>query len=317
MATCKAITEAGSKCKLIAGTSGYCHIHDPEKITARKEAQESEEKARKEHWEKGKHLREIIEVIQGVARSRGWDTWTQHVDSEKWQFATVIVERSAPRDFWSAKVTGAFEISLSGRFRMTNVRTSGESFGFAELVESVNEALRSIPWLKFPSPSESSAKRPEPSNPKKASRSRRIFIIHGHDNGTKEEVARFLGKIGLEPVILHEQPDRGKTIIEKFEEYSDVSFAVALLTPDDVGAAKRDPDSTRDRARQNVVFEFGYFVAKLGRNGACALVKDGVEIPSDYSGVLYIPMDTGGAWRFLLIRELRAAGFDVDANLAL
>jgi predicted nucleotide-binding protein len=147
---------------------------------------------------------------------------------------------------------------------------------------------------------------------------RTVFLIHGHDDGSKETVARFLSKLGLEPVILHEQPNQGRTIIEKFERHSQVGFAIALLTPDDVGGLTgAGADQLRPRARQNVIFEFGYFMGKLGRHSVCALTKGNVELPSDYSGVLYIPLDVSGAWRMTLVRELKAAGYDVDANLAL
>jgi hypothetical protein len=84
----------------------------------------------------------------------------------------------------------------------------------------------------------------------------KVFLVHGHDDGTKETVARFLSKIGLEPVILHEQPNKGRTIIEKFQDYSDVSYAIVLLTPDDIGAAFKKKETLSPRARQNVVFEF-------------------------------------------------------------
>lgn len=321
MVTCSATTSSGTGCRVPAGPSGYCHLHDPSAVASRKEARAAEARAREQKWEKGKRLREVVELIQGVARSRGWDSWAQHVDEDNWRYATVVVERYVPGNVLGAKVAGAIEVALEGGLRWSSQRTSGHSFGFSELSASVNEAIRALPWLKPKvTPQETS---PEPATPEPKPETapppttKRVFIVHGHDNGTKEEVARFLGKIGLEPIILHEQSDRGRTIIEKLEGHDDVSFAVALLTPDDSGTAKREPDAVRDRARQNVIFEFGYFVAKLGRKNACALVKDGVEIPSDYSGVLYIPMDSGGAWRFLLIRELRAAGFDVDANLAL
>lgn len=325
MGNCKSVTAGGSVCKLKAGPSGFCHLHDSERIAARKEKEAEEKLAHKKHLEKGQRLLELIEVVKSIARSRGWDAWSQHVDQENWRFATVVVERYIPGSLLGAKVTGAFELALvEGRFRMSNQRTSGSSFGFNELSKSVNEAVQALPWLKFniESKSEPNAnvqpdKTVETRRATKPGSPSKVFVIHGHDNGTKEEVARFLTRIGLEPIILHEQPDRGRTIIEKFEEYSDVSYAVALLTPDDTGAAKRESENLRDRARQNVIFEFGYFVAKLGRTSACAIVKDDVEIPSDYSGVLYIPMDAGGAWRFLVIRELRAAGFEVDANLAL
>jgi predicted nucleotide-binding protein len=143
------------------------------------------------------------------------------------------------------------------------------------------------------------------------------FIVHGHDDGFKQAVARVLHQLDLNPIILHEKPDRGKTIIEKFSDYANVSFAIALFTPDDLGgtaSGAKSLDDLKGRARQNVVFEFGYFIGRLGRSNACALVKGDIEFPSDYSGVIYIRADDAGSWRFTLVRELRAAGFDVDAN---
>ena len=118
----------------------------------------------------------------------------------------------------------------------------------------------------------------------------------------------------LEPVILHEQPNKGRTIIDKFEEYADVRFAVVLLTPDDVGAVKDREADLLPRARQNVVFEFGYFIGRLGRERVCALAKGDIETPSDSDGILYVPLDDNDGWKMRLLRELKAAGFDVDAN---
>lgn len=146
--------------------------------------------------------------------------------------------------------------------------------------------------------------------------SRRVFVVHGHDDGTKEAVARFLGKLDLEPVILHEQPNRGRTVIEKFEDYADVAFAVVLFTPDDIGHAAGKEADAKPRARQNVVLELGFFMAALGRAHVCVLYKGGVEIPSDYSGVLYEELDGKGMWRFRLAAEIKAAGIEVDLNKA-
>lgn len=152
----------------------------------------------------------------------------------------------------------------------------------------------------------------ETAQPSVLPNSNQVFVIHGNDHGTKNEIARFLENLGLEPVILHEQPDQGRTIIEKFEQSAQAGFAVALLTPDDVGGA--DKDSLQPRARQNVVLELGYFIGKLGRSRVCALRKGDVEIPSDISGVLYIPLDDAGGWQMNLISEMQSAGFDIDAN---
>lgn len=143
-----------------------------------------------------------------------------------------------------------------------------------------------------------------------------VFVVHGHDNEAKEAVARFLTQLGIRPIILHERPNMGRTIIEKLEANSAVGFAVVLLTPDDVGANSRTPELSRPRARQNVVLELGLFIGLLGRGRVCALRSDDIELPSDYSGVIYIPFDSGGGWKLELVRELKSAGFSIDANKA-
>ena len=143
---------------------------------------------------------------------------------------------------------------------------------------------------------------------------RKIFIVHGHDEGSKYAVARFLERLELEPIILHEGPNQGRTIIEKFEKYSDVAYAVVLLTPDDLGGSKDDLDNLLPRSRQNVVFELGFFIGKLGRERICALYKGEVEIPSDFSGVLWIRMDVEGGWQLKLAKEINVVGIEVDLN---
>jgi predicted nucleotide-binding protein len=146
--------------------------------------------------------------------------------------------------------------------------------------------------------------------------SNEIFIVRGHDGSAKVEVARLIEHAGLMAVILHEQPNAGRTIIEKFEHHAGaLGFAVAILTPDDVGG--RDKDHLRARARQNVVGELFWFAGKLGRACVCALRKGDVEIPSDFAGVVYTEMDDRGAWRAELLRELQNAGYTVDWAKAL
>ena len=127
---------------------------------------------------------------------------------------------------------------------------------------------------------------------------KKVFIVHGHDKMAKIEVARFIEKFGLEAIILHEQPNSGKTIIEKIEANSDVQYAVVLYTPCDMGRAKEEGvNEEKERARQNVVFEHGYLIGKLGRDKVSALVKGDIEKPGDISGVVYISMDDAGAWK--------------------
>lgn len=148
--------------------------------------------------------------------------------------------------------------------------------------------------------------------------SNKIFIVHGHDDTAKVETARTLEKAGFEAIILHEQADGGLTIIEKIEKYSDVDFAVVLYTECDMGRAKEAKiEDERYRARQNVVFEHGYLIGKLGRNKVCALVKGDVETPSDISGVVFTTIDTVGAWKYQLFKNIKEAGLDVDLNKAL
>lgn len=142
---------------------------------------------------------------------------------------------------------------------------------------------------------------------------KKIFIVHGHDGEARETVARFLGNIGFEPIILHEQANRGRTVIEKVEANADVSFAVVLLTPDDLGRGVKDTD-LEPRARQNVLLELGYFIGKLGRDKVCALKRGTVEIPSDFAGVVWEAMDDNGGWKQRLARELQAAGHTIDWN---
>jgi len=143
--------------------------------------------------------------------------------------------------------------------------------------------------------------------------SSKVFVVHGHDNAAKEEVARFLEFLKLTPIILHEQPNKGLTTIEKLEHNSIVGFAVVLLTPDDFGG--QHGHAQQPRARQNVILELGFFIGKLGRPRVVALYKEGVEIPSDFRGVLYIPLDNQKGWKMELAKELKAVGMKVDMNL--
>lgn len=147
---------------------------------------------------------------------------------------------------------------------------------------------------------------------------RRVFLVHGHNDGLLHEVARFLEKLALEPIILREQPNGGRTIIEKFVDYSDVAYAVVLLTPDDRGGEKTVQFENQNcRARQNVILELGYFLGKLSRNRVTALYQGEVEIPSDYAGVAFVKIDDQGAWRLELAREVKASGLTIDMNLAI
>ena len=141
---------------------------------------------------------------------------------------------------------------------------------------------------------------------------RNVFVAHGHDEAATQQLARFLERLELVPVILREEVSGGRTVIEKFDKYAAVSYAIALLTADDVGSSRHE-SAVRPRARQNVILELGYFIGRLGRNRVCYLTKGAPEIPTDLAGVVYVPMDSG-QWQGTLVGELKDAGFEVDAN---
>lgn len=144
---------------------------------------------------------------------------------------------------------------------------------------------------------------------------KKVFIVHGHDEGTKEKVARFIDKIGFEAIILHEQTSSSLTIIEKLEKYTDVEYAIVLYTPCDKGGKNIDGAEMKPRARQNVVFEHGYLFGKLGRDKVCALVKDeNIEKPSDVLNIVYIPMGDNDGWKIKIANEMKSCGFEIDMN---
>ncbi len=145
---------------------------------------------------------------------------------------------------------------------------------------------------------------------------KKVFIVHGHDHEAKNELELFLKEIGLDPVVLHRKVDEGQTLIEKFEKHSDVGYAMVLLTPDDVvipSEGSETSDETKEhRARQNVIFEFGYFVGKLGRGRVCCLHKQKVALPSDLYGLIYKPFKEHiEEIKYTLVKELKAAGYEI------
>jgi predicted nucleotide-binding protein len=145
----------------------------------------------------------------------------------------------------------------------------------------------------------------------------RVFVVYGRNEVAKEKVARFLGTLGLEPILLDEQAARGQTLIEKLEANSSTTFAVVLLTADDVGALSSSVPDVRPRARQNVIFELGFTCGRLGRSRVCALYEDGIELPSDLGGLECQALDPAGGWKLRLARELYDAGLRFDVVKAL
>ena len=192
-----------------------------------------------------------------------------------------------------------------------SIYVSSWNRGSGKILNLINTMMEDLELTEFDTPKVLAA------NQKEVTQSINIFIVHGHNEQMKETVARVISKLELSPIILHEQPNKGRTIIEKFTDHADVNFAVVLLSADDFGySVKENPEQKKLRARQNVIMELGFFLGKLNRERVVVLVEDveNFEFPSDYHGVLYIPFDSKGNWKFALVKELKECGYNVDAN---
>ena len=181
-------------------------------------------------------------------------------------------------------------------------------------LDSILERLVLIPLNNQHAVSETEQVSPKSSSAK----SKKVFVVHGHDDKAKTNLEIFLHEIGLEPVVLHRQADVGLTVIEKFEKHSDVGYAFILLTPDEVAylkseESKDDDDRTKEfRARPNVIFEFGYFVGKLGRSKVCCLYTGDVALPSDVSGMIYKKFTNSiEEVAYSVIKDLKASGYEI------
>ncbi|MGI2068620.1 TIR domain-containing protein [Shewanella baltica] len=147
--------------------------------------------------------------------------------------------------------------------------------------------------------------------PTTKTKSNKVFIVHGHDGHVKERTARFIERLGFEAIILHEQVSKSRTIIEKIEDYSDVTdFAIVLYTPDDLGVVKTKVNDLQPRARQNVIFEHGFLMGKIGRENVVPLVDGDIELPNDISGIVYVSEN----WEMKIAQEMQEAGYDIDFN---
>jgi predicted nucleotide-binding protein len=229
---------------------------------------------------------------------------------EQWRIWSDYNRELLVQLFTSPVVADEYSAFVGGAFSMSP--TFAELVGYwRDDVQSSLTRLRSIyrRLELFPAP-EGEAPAPR----QRTTRGTGVFLVHGSNDAAKSTVARFLERLNLNLTILHEQPDKGRTVIEKFEDNASVGYAVILLTADDVGAIRASPTDLQPRARQNVLLELGYFLGTLGRTHVCALREEGVEIPSDLAGVLYVPFDAAGAWKLRLAMEIKAAGIDLDLN---
>lgn len=240
---------------------------------------------------------------------------TAKQEEEKWRayncdlLSSLFSTNAISEEF---KVADFYPIAFFGDY---SIQDEGRDFKLG-IEKGITYLDSLIERLEFFKEKEDVAKSNIPNPTTMLPHSNKVFLVHGQDDGAKEMVARVIEKLNLEAVILHEQVNSGDTIIEKFEKNANVcSYAIVLLTPDDIGYPKNKTELASPRARQNVVFELGYFFAKLGRNRVCAILKENVEIPSDISGVVYVHLRD--EWKFTLAKELKYAGFDVNVNALL
>jgi predicted nucleotide-binding protein len=231
-------------------------------------------------------------------------------DFEGWRTATEVTLRTVMGED-SPLLSDFRKVRYSPQVWVSGMDTSGYRPAGVKRAIAILEAAKSELALReelaeVVQPDES----PEEST---ATSQSRVFIVHGHDEAKKHELFRVLTDVtGTKPIILHEQPSGGRSIMEKLEAYAAAAgFAVALLTADDVGRHK-NAETHNSRARQNVVFEAGYFAGRLGRNRVVLLHEADVELPSDLDGVVYVPLDSSGAWKMKLTHEMSSAGMYVD-----
>ena len=239
--------------------------------------------------------------------------WVQ--DAERWNALSreallAVYESDEPAsEFYEAATGGAALIGYAGDPALESIQRHGDLAAGINTLRSLSERLD---YAEAPAP-------PAPATPETRVVGRGVFLVHGHDEAAKQTVARFLDQVtDSGAVVLEEQPDAGRTIIEKFEQHAvEAGYAVVLLTSDDEGREAGTQDELRPRARQNVILELGFFIGELGRGRVALLYEEGVELPSDIVGVLYLPLDAAGAWKTKLAREMHDADVGIDPEKAL
>jgi predicted nucleotide-binding protein len=144
----------------------------------------------------------------------------------------------------------------------------------------------------------------------------KVFVITGKDEKKKAAVASFLTSLGVEPVIPQEDNGYKTNLVEKLGKNSEVAFAIILLVGDEIGYPKEKPEESRPRANQKVIFELGFLMGRLPQNLVCALYEEGLDLPAEYQGNVFIPFDGGGIWKLLTARAMKMAHVDIDMNKA-
>jgi predicted nucleotide-binding protein len=146
---------------------------------------------------------------------------------------------------------------------------------------------------------------------------RRVFVVCGTDSEMKKAVTDALTKLRLVPVVMCEEPSQGRKIVERFADYADVGFAVVLLSPDDFAySAEESPSKRKLRPRQDVVFELGFLLGKLGKDKVLVFYREHENFgsPTEFEGLKVVAFDNRDSWKLALIRELTNCGYSVEAD---
>jgi predicted nucleotide-binding protein len=263
-----------------------------------------------ERIEKGLELKQrrvdTRDAFEGLSRDYSkWDSF----NSELLRRLFTNDELVGEYDFWGGMMVSMREPSLGEKIADVYKDIDKK----IHRLDSIIERLELIP-LNGAAQSATPTRQAMPTQP----RTKKVFVVHGRDEVAKTNLEVFLHEIGLEPVVLHRQADEGMTIIEKFEKHSDVGYAFIILTPDEVAYLASDEhksDAERQkeyRARPNVIFEFGYFVGKLGRSRVCCLYTGNVSLPSDVSGMIYKHYEKSiEDVAYSVIKDLKASGYAI------
>jgi predicted nucleotide-binding protein len=262
------------------------------------------------------------QIEEGDAFVSGSRTDPDEFDT-RYNVSRELLVRSFSNDFYATEFDGEYTKVPGARLMYIGpgVAPSGptpaeKAKPFVSWLKGLVKRLEYIPEAT----TQTSQSRPT-TQPERAQLTGPIFIVHGHDDGAKNQVMLLVQQAGLQAIVLHQQPNAGRTIIQKFEGHGGAAaFAIVVATPDDVGAEKlatNDHKPLNSRARQNVIAEMGWFAGRLSRARVCVLKKGEIEMPSDFGGVAYTEMDDQGAWKVELARELKAAGYDFDWSKAL
>jgi predicted nucleotide-binding protein len=258
--------------------------------------------------EKEKAIKKLAEQIEKLENLPHYNYHGENTEFDKWnRLATLTIEKvlggSHANEFEDISYSPSVFSMDSNGHEFIKAHNSGRNRAKA-MIESFIEEIEEF-WEE-----EKNIQNKEEKNIAPLDKSK-VFIVHGHDDGLVAKVQLFLKKIGLESIVLHEQANLGKVILEKLEHYTDVGFAIVLYTPCDLGKAKAD-EELKARARQNVVFEHGYLMGKLGRENVAFIVDGKIETPGDISGAVY--SSTSNHWQFDIVKELKAVGYEVSAD---